>query len=246
MKRVALVTGAARGLGEVIARRMHAAGYRVAVADLNVEAAGAVAHALDASGDTAIALALDVTDKAAFESAKSALQARWGGTDVLVNNAGKSQVSALMDISPEEFDRVVAINLRGTFVGSQVFGAHFAERGFGRIVNIGSLAGQNGGTATGAHYAAAKGGVAVLTKVFARELAERGVTVNCVSPGPLDLPIVHETVAPERLETIRRAIPVQRLGSAEYVADVVLLLAAESAGAVTGANWDANGGLLMR
>lgn len=246
MKRVALITGAARGLGEVIARRMHAAGYRVAVADLNIDAARAVAQSLDASGDTAIALALDVTDKAAFESARAALQEHWGGTDVLVNNAGKSQVSALMDISPEEFDRVVAINLRGTFVGSQVFGAHFAERGFGRIVNIGSLAGQNGGTATGAHYAAAKGGVAVLTKVFARELAERGVTVNCVSPGPLDLPIVHETVAPERLETIRRAIPVQRLGSAEYVADVVLLLAAESAGAVTGANWDANGGLLMR
>lgn len=246
MKRVALITGAARGLGEVIARRMHAAGYRVAVADLNIDAARAVAQSLDASGDTAIALALDVTDKAAFESAKAALQEHWGGTDVLVNNAGKSQVSALMDISPEEFDRVVAINLRGAFVGSQVFGAHFAERGFGRIVNIGSLAGQNGGTATGAHYAAAKGGVAVLTKVFARELAERGVTVNCVSPGPLDLPIVHETVAPERLETIRRAIPVQRLGSAEYVADVVLLLAADSAGAVTGANWDANGGLLMR
>lgn len=246
MKRVALITGAARGLGEVIARRMHAAGYRVAVADLNIDAARAVAHSLDAGGDTAIALALDVTDKAAFESAKAALLEHWGGTDVLVNNAGKSQVSALMDISPEEFDRIVAINLRGTFVGSQVFGAHFAERGFGRIVNIGSLAGQNGGTATGAHYAAAKGGVAVLTKVFARELAERGVTVNCVSPGPLDLPIVHETVAPERLETIRRAIPVQRLGSAEYVADVVLLLAAESAGAVTGANWDANGGLLMR
>ncbi|MCO5397621.1 SDR family NAD(P)-dependent oxidoreductase [Ralstonia soli] len=246
MKRVALITGAARGLGEVIARRMHAAGYRVAVADLNVDAARTVAQSLDASGDTAIALALDVTDKAAFESARAALQEHWGGTDVLVNNAGKSQVSALMDISPEEFDRIVAINLRGTFVGSQVFGAHFAERGFGRIVNIGSLAGQNGGTATGAHYAAAKGGVAVLTKVFARELAERGVTVNCVSPGPLDLPIVHETVAPERLEAIRRAIPVQRLGSAEYVADVVLLLTAESAGAVTGANWDANGGLLMR
>lgn len=246
MKRVALITGAARGLGEVIARRMHAAGYRVALGDLDSHAACAVADSLDHSAETAIGLALDVTDKSAFEAARSALQERWGGTDVLVNNAGKSQVCALMDISPEEFDRVVAINLRGTFVGSQVFGAHFAERGFGRIVNIGSLAGQNGGTATGAHYAAAKGGVGVLTKIFARELAASGVTVNCVSPGPLDLPIVHETVPAARLDAIRRSIPVQQLGSPEYVADVVLLLAADNAGAVTGANWDANGGLLMR
>jgi 8 Dehydrogenases with different specificities (re lated to short-chain alcohol dehydrogenases) len=246
MQRVALITGAARGLGEVIARRMHAAGYRVALGDLDFRAACAVADSLDPSGASAIGLALDVTDKSAFESALVALQARWGGTDVLVNNAGKSKVSALMDISPEEFDQVVAINLRGTFVGSQVFGAHFAQRGFGRIVNIGSLAGQSGGTATGAHYAAAKGGVAVLTKVFARELAAHGVTVNCVSPGPLDLPIVHETVPADRLDAIRRSIPVQRLGSPEYVADVVLLLAADAAGAVTGASWDANGGLLMR
>ncbi|MHA7679903.1 SDR family NAD(P)-dependent oxidoreductase [Cupriavidus sp. PET2-C1] len=246
MKRVALITGGARGLGEVIARRMHAAGYRVAIGDLNAQDAAAVAHSLDPAGETALALTLDVTDKSAFESARAALEERWGGTDVLVNNAGKSQVSALMDISPEEFDQVVAINLRGTFVGSQVFGAHFAARGFGRIVNIGSLAGQNGGTATGAHYAAAKGGVGVLTKIFARELAPHGVTVNCVSPGPLDLPIVHETVPRERLEAICKTIPVQRLGSPEYVADVVLLLAADSAGAVTGANWDANGGLLMR
>ncbi|NUO85558.1 MAG: SDR family oxidoreductase [Cupriavidus sp.] len=246
MKRVALITGAARGLGEIIARRLHAAGYRVALGDLDARAAGAIADALDPSGETAVGLALDVTDKSAFEAANSALQQRWGGTDVLVNNAGRSQVSALMEISPEEFDRVVAVNLRGTFVGSQVFGAHFAQRGFGRIVNIGSLAGQSGGTATGAHYAAAKGGVGVLTKIFARELAASGVTVNCVSPGPLDLPVVHETVPAQRLDAIRRSIPVQRLGSPEYVADIVLLLAADHAGAVTGANWDANGGLLMR
>ncbi|MCY1180426.1 3-oxoacyl-[acyl-carrier-protein] reductase FabG [compost metagenome] len=163
-----------------------------------------------------------------------------------MNNAGVSKVAPLMEITPEEFDESMAVNLRGTFVASQVFGAHFAERGFGRIINIASLAGQNGGTATGAHYAAAKGGVATLTKVFARELAGRGVTVNSISPGPLDLPVVRESVAPERLEQILQMIPVGTLGSPEYIADTVLLLASDNAASVTGACWDINGGLFMR
>ncbi|MGH8436425.1 MAG: SDR family NAD(P)-dependent oxidoreductase [Pseudomonas sp.] len=246
MSRVALITGAARGLGECIARRLHAAGYRVALADVQLDAVQQLADQLDASGHTAVALQLDVREKAAFEAARDLLAERWGGTDVLVNNAGKSKVAALMEISPEEFDEIVAINLRGTFVACQVFGTHFAERGFGRIVNIGSLAGQNGGTATGAHYAAAKGGVATLTKVFARELASRGVTVNSISPGPLDLPVVYETVAPERIAQIKQMVPVGVLGSADYIADTVLLLAADNAASVTGACWDINGGLFMR
>jgi len=140
----------------------------------------------------------------------------------------------------------MAINLRGTFVACQVFGAHFAERGVGRIVNIASLAGQNGGTATGAHYAAAKGGVATLTKVFARELAAQGVTVNSLSPGPLDLPVVRESVAPERLEQILKMIPSGTLGDPGFIADGVLLLIADNATSVTGACWDINGGLFMR
>ncbi|MNO90417.1 3-oxoacyl-[acyl-carrier-protein] reductase FabG [compost metagenome] len=246
MSRVALVTGASRGLGECIARRLHAAGYRVALADVRLDAVQRNADLLDPSGETAMAIELDVREKADFERARDLLVERWGGADILVNNAGVSKVAPLMEITPEEFDASMAVNLRGTFVASQVFGAHFAERGFGRIVNIASLAGQNGGTATGAHYAAAKGGVATLTKVFARELASRGVTVNSISPGPLDLPVVRETVAPERLEQILQMIPAGTLGSPEYIADSVLLLVAEHAASVTGACWDINGGLFMR
>ena len=197
-------------------------------------------------GASVLAVELDVRQKADFERARDLLQAKWGGCDILVNNAGVSRVAALMDITPEEFDASLAVNLRGTFVACQVFGAHFAARGFGRIVNIASLAGQNGGTATGGHYAAAKGGVATLTKVFARELAPAGVTVNSISPGPLDLPVVRETVAPERLEQILKTIPVGRLGDPDYVADSVLLLVADNASSVTGACWDINGGLFMR
>jgi 3-oxoacyl-[acyl-carrier protein] reductase len=243
---VALVSGAARGLGEHVARSLHAAGFRVAVADIDEQGAADVARSLDASGATALALRLDVRSKADFERAASVLVERWGGVQVLVNNAGQSRVAALMDISPEEFDAVVSVNLKGVFLACQVFGQRFAAQGYGRIVNIASLAGQTGGTATGGHYAAAKGGVLTLTKVFARELAAAGVTVNAISPGPLDLPIVYDSVPAEKLAAIIQTIPVRALGDAGFVADAVLLLASQAAGSVTGACWDINGGLFMR
>lgn len=245
-RNVALVSGAARGLGEQVARRLHAAGYRVALADIDLDGAAAVAASLDGGGASAFALRLDVRSKADFEAAAARVVERWGAVHVLVNNAGQSRVAPLMEISAEEFDAVVAVNLRGVFLACQVFGQAFAAQRYGRIINIASLAGQTGGTATGAHYAAAKGGVLTLTKVFARELAAAGVTVNAISPGPLDLPIVHESVAVEKLAAIIQAMPLRALGDAGFVADTVLLLASELAGSATGACWDINGGLFMR
>jgi 3-oxoacyl-[acyl-carrier protein] reductase len=244
--RTALVTGAARGLGRVIAERLHAAGHRVALADLDADGAAKAAAALDPEGSTAVGLALDVRSKDDFAAALEQLTARWGGVDILVNNAGRSQVEPLMEISPESFGEIVQTNLNGCFLGCQVLGAQMAERGFGRIVNLASLAGQNGGTATGAHYAAAKGGVGTLTKVFAREFAARGVTVNAVSPGPQDLPVVHETVPADKLADVIAGIPVGHLGDPRFIADMVVLLTAEHADSVTGACWDANGGLYLR
>lgn len=157
VRRVALVTGAARGLGACIAGRLYDRGYRVALTDLDEEAAVKAAAELDPEGRYAVGLPLDVRDKDAFVQVCDQLVERWGAVHVLVNNAGHSKAEALMEISPESFDAVVSTNLNGTFYGCQVFGAYFAERGYGRIVNIASLAYQNGGTATGAHYAAAKG-----------------------------------------------------------------------------------------
>ncbi len=245
-KKVALVTGAARGLGEKIARKLHANGYWVCVADIDLEQATSVATSIDASGKTAMALSLDVRRKQDFIAACDALDVRWGGASVLVNNAGQSRVAALMEITPEEFDDVVAINLKGTFLACQVFGKYFSERGYGRIVNIASLAGQNGGAATGAHYAASKGGVATLTKVFARDLAGTGVTVNSISPGPLDLPIVHQIVPKEKMAVMLQNIPVHTLGDPDFIADAVLLWTSPEAGFATGACIDINGGLYMR
>ncbi|MFC0450540.1 SDR family NAD(P)-dependent oxidoreductase [Rhodococcus jostii] len=246
MDHVAVVTGAGHGLGAAIARQLHDRGYRVMVADIDEAAAKETAAELDASGNSAVAAPLDVRKKTDFESLRDQVVDLWGGADVLVNNAGRSQTGSLMDIAPEEFSDIVEINLNGAFLGCQVFGRYFAQRGYGRIVNIASLAGQNGGTATGAHYAAAKGGVGTLTKVFARELAASGVTVNAVSPGPLDLPVVRETVPADKLAAILTTIPVGTLGSPDFIAETVALLASPAAASVTGACWDINGGLYMR
>lgn len=243
---VAIVTGATRGLGAVIARTLHAAGYSVLATGSRIEPVQELADELDPSGKTSAAAVLDVRRKEDFEAALQSAVQRWGAAHVLINNAGRSQVQPLMDISPEDFSEIVSTNLDGVFLGCQVFGRHFAGNGYGRIVNIGSLAGQNGGTATGAHYAAAKGGVGTLTKVFARDLASGGVTVNSVSPGPLDLPVVYETVAADKLEAVKANIPVGRLGSAEFIASTVALLASPEAASVNGASWDINGGLFMR
>ncbi len=244
--RVALVSGGGNGLGAVLVRALHAAGYRVAAADLDEAAAGAVARSLDPGGATAMALALDVRTKEAFERALARLVDAWGGVQVLVNNAARTVARPVMEITAEEFDDVIAVNLRGTFFGCQVFGAHFRDRGHGRIVNMASLAGQNGGTATGAHYAASKGGIATLTKVFARDLGPAGVTVNAVAPGPLDLPMVHRTLGPERLAALKGAIPVGGIGDPGFVAAMVVQLASPDASFTTGATWDVNGGLFMR
>lgn len=244
---VAIVTGAAQGLGEAIAHRLHAAGFKVAVADLLLDQAAAVAQSLDASGQTAVALPLDIRNKTDFESARDTLVERWGAVQVLVNNATVTLHTPLMQISPEEFNRVITTNLGGTFLGCQVFGAYFAQQKYGRIINIASLAGQNGGTSAGAHYASSKAGILVLTKVVAKELANAGVTVNAIAPGPIDLPTVRATVPPEKLQhIIDHVIPVHQLGDPTFIADTLVHLASRQAGYVTGATWDLNGGIFMR
>ena len=246
MNQVALVTGAAQGLGNIIARRLHGAGYKLVLTDRTEDMARAAAAQLDASGDTVLPLALDVMQKTAFEAALAAVRERWGGLHVAVNNAAITPTTPVMQITPEEFDTVLAINLRGTFLGCQVFGAAMGQAGYGRLINVASLAGQNGGTASGAHYAASKGAILTLTKIFARELAASGVTVNAIAPGPMELPSVRAAVPPDRLEKLIEMIPVKRLGNPEFVASLVLQLASAEADFATGAAWDVNGGIFMR
>lgn len=238
---IAVVTGGAHGLGEHIVRRLHAGGYQVAVADLDGDAATALATELGARG-----YAVDVSERAALERLLADVLADFGGVHVLVNNAARTQATPLFEITSEELDAVMAVNFTGTFTACQIFGAHFGEQGYGRIVNMASLAGQNGGTATGGHYASSKGAILSATKVFARELAAKGVTVNAVSPGPQDSPAVRAIVGEDNIEAFARNIPVGRLGNPAFIAEMVALLVSPDAACVTGACWDANGGLYLR
>jgi 3-oxoacyl-[acyl-carrier protein] reductase len=243
---VAVITGAASGLGAVIAARLHRVGHTVVVSDVDAAAATATATALDPSAVTARARHVDVADRDELAALLDYTSTELGPVRVLVNNAARTQAAPLLSITPEQLVDITAVNFNGTFYACQVFGAHMAQQGYGRIINIASLAGQNGGTATGGHYASSKGAVLSATKVFARELAARGVTVNAVSPGPLDSPSVHAIVGTDNLDAFTTTIPVQRLGDPAFVADMGALLASPRAFSVTGACWDANGGLYLR
>lgn len=242
--RSVLVTGAGRGVGEEIARLFHASNARVAVSDVDVQAARRVALALDDSGITALPLALDVRRKEAFEEARDRISEAWGQTDIVVNNAGYAKRTPVQDITLEEFDDIVAINMRSVFLGCQVFSEHMRANGYGRIVNVTSLAGQNGGTVASAHYAGAKAGAIMLSKYFAQQLAGTGVTVNAISPGPIAT--AKGRLSDEQVERIERLVPVGRFAEASEMATAVALLASDQGGFFVGATLDLNGGLLMR
>ncbi|WP_338508932.1 SDR family NAD(P)-dependent oxidoreductase [Pseudomonas poae] len=246
MSQIALVTGAGQGLGQHFCASLLRAGYSVVVTDLNFAAAQACAKQLDPAGERTLALQLDAGSKADFEAGLEQVLARYGALHVVVNNAAVTKTTPLMQISPEEFDAVIGLNLRSVFLGCQVMGAHMAESGYGRIINMASLAGQNGGTATGAHYAASKGGIVTLTKIFAKEFAARGVTVNAIAPGPIESAAVRAAIPAERLPGLLANIPVQRLGDADFLGDLIVQLARPEAYFATGATWDVNGGLFMR
>jgi 3-oxoacyl-[acyl-carrier protein] reductase len=246
MTQTALVTGAAAGLGNIIATHLLAQGFQVVMTDVDAARVQQAADRIDNGQGKVLALALDIRQPQDFEQALKATIDRFGRLEVLVNNAALTLATPVMEIEVDEFDRVMTTNLRGTFVGCQTLGRYFANRGYGRIINLASLAGQNGGTASGAHYAASKGGILTLTKIFARELSKSGVTVNAIAPGPMDSPAVHAIVPEEKMAGLLQMIPVGTLGDAEFVAQAVALLASPQASFVTGATWDINGGLFMR
>jgi 3-oxoacyl-[acyl-carrier protein] reductase len=247
MKDVIVITGAGQGLGEHIAKALITSGFRVAITDVDKDKADAAATRLSNSSNIAAGFKLDVTQKSDFVQALIDIDTYFGQVNGLVNNAALTLTTPVMDVTGDEFDKVLNVNLRGTLFGCQVFGAYFADNNYGRIVNMASLAGQNGGAAAGVHYAASKGGILTMTKVFASNLAAKGVTVNAVAPGPIDLPIVHKLVPPERLaHLLENVIPVKTLGSPDFIGSVVAQLVDRNAFGVTGATWDINGGLYMR
>lgn len=242
----AVVTGAARGVGAAIARALHRDGYRVILSDVDEAACNALAEELDLAAETALTAKLDISKPEDFDHVLEKCVSRWGSVEILVNNAAVTRARPVLDIETDEFNEVMAINAGGTFTGCRIFGRHFKERGYGRIINMASLAGQNGGTATGAHYAASKGAILTLTKVFARDLAPFGVTVNAISPGPMDTPMVHAIVPESTMSGFLKNIPVGALGEPELIGEMATFLASSKASFVNGACWDVNGGLYVR
>ena len=232
----AIVTGAARGIGEAIARRLHADGFDVALTDIDVEGVERVAAELGAR-----VFEHDVRELESWE----ALVAQLDDVHVLVNNAARTEFRSFFEIDLDEWDDVLATNLRGTYLGCRVVGARMRERGAGRIVNLASDAAFAASGGSGAHYAASKAGVVAVTRRAATELAPHGVTVNAVAPAAIDGPLAQDVLR-DRLDEKLAAIPVGRLGQPEEVAALVSFLVSDDAGYITGATLDINGGVLMR
>jgi 3-oxoacyl-[acyl-carrier protein] reductase len=244
-ERVAVVTGAAQGLGEAIAARFVADGFRVVCGDVNDALNERAAEAADPEGQRVLAVHLDVRELESVETCLARAVERWGRVDVWVNNAARTVARPFLEVEPAEWDDVLATNLRGTYFGCRVAGRHMCERGRGRIVNLASIAGQWGRSLTGVHYAASKAGIVAVTRVAAATFASHGVTVNAIAPAAIEGPQVAAMPA-ETIEAYTKQILVGRLGRAEEVAAVAAYLASEEAGFTTGATFDVNGGMLMR
>jgi len=240
---VAIVTGAGRGIGEAIARRLHADGYDVALADIDAEATKRLAGEL---GGDARSFLHDVRELDSWNVLLDDVRSSFGDDlHALVNNAARTEFRSFWEIDVAEWDDVLATNLRGTYLGCRVVGAHLRERGAGCIVNLASDAAFAAGGGSGVHYAASKAGVVAVTRRAATELAPYGVTVNAIAPAAIDGPLAREVLR-DRLQEKLAAVPVGRLGRPEEVAALVSFLVSDDAGYITGATLDINGGVLMR
>lgn len=241
---VALVTGASRGIGRGIARHLARSGARVFV-NFRQDAEGAdeTVHLIRQDGGTADALQFDVGDTEAVSRAVDSIGESCGSLEILVNNAGMTVDNLLLRMKPEDWDRVMAVNLRGTFNCTRAAARRMVRARYGRIVHLGSVIGQMGNAGQGA-YAAAKAGLVGFAKAMARELASRSITVNVVAPGFIETEMVARLPEGRRKEYLT-VIPVGRLGTVEEVADAVGFLVRREAGYVTGQVIGVNGGLYM-
>lgn len=244
-RRVAMITGAGSGMGAACARRFAADHAGLLLFDLRPDAVEEVARTLGARDGAVATVAGDVSDAVAVESAVEACLSRFGSLDVLVNAAGIAETTRFFDVTEEEWARVLAVNLTGTFLVTQAAARPMRDQGWGRIVHFSSTAGKTVSTLGGAHYTAAKHGVLGLTRAAAKELAPFGITVNAVCPGLIDTEMVWGTTTPEQRDAFAASFPIARLGRPEEVADLVHFLASDAAAYITGAAVDITGGDLM-
>jgi len=246
--RVAIVTGSGGGIGRATALKFAALGAKVAVADIKVAGAKETAALLEKAGTKAIALDTDITDLARVRRmVKDTLEA-FGRLDILVNNAGWDIVEPFTKNTPEFWEKVIAINLKGPIFCTRAVLDHMIEKKYGKIVNISSDAGRVGSSGE-AVYSACKGGIIAFTKTIAREMARYQININCVCPGPTDTPLLAEITKGETgariIDAMTKAVPFRRLGKPEHIAGAVAFLASDEAGFITGQTLSVSGGLSM-
>jgi 2-hydroxycyclohexanecarboxyl-CoA dehydrogenase len=248
MGRVAVVTGAASGMGLAIARQLAARGHRVGLLDVHGEAALRSAKDLRETGAAAIAAEADVTDRAAVDAALGKVRAELGPIEIMVTSAGLDAFEPFVDITIESWERILAINLTGTFHCLQAVVPDMLAARWGRMVTISSSSAQSGAPRM-AHYVASKAGVIGLTKALALELAPHGITVNCIPPGMIDTPMLRRAEAAgdvAKLEKIApRVIPVGRAGTPDEIAATCGFLCSDEAGFITGQVIGVNGGMVL-
>ena len=241
--RIAIVTGAGRGIGKAIAVLLAKNGVTVICISKSAESCGSVAAAITASGGKAEAIAVDVSDGAAVAKTAEALLAKYGKIDILVNNAGITRDGLLARMSEADWDAVIQTNLTSCFHWSKAIGWPMCRARYGRIVNIASVVGLIG-NAGQANYAAAKGGMIAFTKAIAREFAKRGVTANAVAPGFIKTDMT--SALNEEVQKVAVAqVPMQRMGEPEDIAAMTAFLCSEEAGYITGQVFTVDGGMAM-
>jgi len=246
--KVAIVTGSGRGIGRAIARKLASLGASVVVADIRFEEAGKTVSLLKEEGAKAIAVGTDITDRDQVDELVRQALSAFGQVDILVNNAGWDKIEPFTKNTPDYWDQVIAINLRGPIFCTRAVLDHMIERKYGKIVFIGSDAGRVGSSGE-AVYAACKGGVIAFMKTIARENARHQINVNCVCPGATDTPLLAEITGGETgqkiIEAMVRSVPFRRLAKPEDIAPAVAFLSSDEAGFITGQTLSVSGGLTM-
>jgi len=238
---VAIVTGAARGLGRAIAETLAQSGAKVACVDVKAELLAETVSAIQAAGGTAMAWTCDVTDSERVSAVVEEVATTWGGLHILVNNAGITKDTLIMRMKDEQWDAVIGINLRGTFLFTRTASRYLMKAQRGRIINIASVSGITGNPGQ-ANYSASKAGIIGLTRTVAKELAGRNITVNAVAPGFIATEMT-AALSEEIVAEVKKRIPLGRMGQPQDVADAVLFLASPAADFITGHVLTVDGGL---
>ena len=237
----ALITGAGRGIGRAIARVFVREGAAVAVADIDANLARDAANELERQGGRAVAIEADVANPASIRAMIESVLSAFGRIDILVNNAGIGGNTPFLETSLEEWERILRVNLTGAFLVAQAAAREMVKAGGGRVINIASLSGQRGGTGRAA-YGAAKAGLDLLTRVMAVELAEHGINVNSIAPGPIETEMAKFAHDAATRAAYERLVPMHRYGSPEEIADAALFLASDESRYVHGHTLNVDGG----